>query len=201
MVQSKCFNFKFGLLKLYIKNMVCDRCIMAVNTELINMNIEPKSISLGEIDLGDKELTTDQLTKLSVNLENLGFELIDDKKTRMIDRIKTIIIEQVHYQGHQRPVKLSVYLSEDLNYDYNYLSNLFSSIEGITIEHFHIQQRIERVKELLVYDEFTLSEIAYQLGYSSVAYLSNQFKKVTGLTPSYYKQLKDNKQRKPLDKL
>jgi len=181
--------------------MVCDRCIMAVNTELINMNIEPKSISLGEIDLGDVKISLEQLTKLSANLEKLGFELIDDKKTRIIDRIKTIIIEQVHYHDHQRPIKLSVSLSEDLNYDYNYLSNLFSSIEGITIEHFHIQQRIERVKELLVYDEFTLSEIAYQLGYSSVAYLSNQFKKVTGLTPSYFKQLKDNKQRKPLDKL
>ena len=92
-------------------------------------------------------------------------------------------------------------MAEDLNYDYNYLSNLFSSIEGVTIEHFQIQQRIERVKELLVYDELTLSEIAYKLGYSSVAYLSNQFKKVTGLTPSYFKQLKDNKQRRPLDKL
>ena len=188
-------------MKLYIKNMVCDRCITAVNLELKKLAIEAKSIALGEIDLGEKELTANQLAELSGNLEALGFELIDDKKTRIIDRIKTIIIEQVHYHNHQQPLKLSVYLSEDLNYDYNYLSNLFSSIEGITIEHFHIQQRIERVKELLVYDELTLSEIAYQLGYSSVAYLSNQFKKVTGLTPSYFKQLKDNKRRRPLDKL
>jgi AraC-like DNA-binding protein len=174
---------------------------MAVNVELNKLGIEPKSTQLGEIDLGNSELTAEQLVELSGNLEMLGFELIDDKKTRLIDRIKTIIIEQVHYQDYQQPKKLSVYLSEDLNYDYNYLSNLFSSIEGVTIEHFQIQQRIERVKELLVYDELTLSEIAYQLGYSSVAYLSNQFKKVTGLTPSYFKQLKDNKQRKPLDKL
>ena len=181
--------------------MVCDRCITAVENELKDLHIETKAINLGEIDLGDKKLTPEQLAELSSNLEKLGFELIDDKKTRIIDRIKTLIIEQVHYQNHQQPLKLSVYLSEDLNYDYNYLSNLFSSIEGVTIEHFHIQQRIERVKELLVYDELTLSEISYQLGYSSVAYLSNQFKKVTGLTPSYFKQLKDNKQRKPLDKL
>ena len=181
--------------------MVCDRCIMAVEAELKKLHVEAKAINLGEIDLGDKELSPEQLAELSGNLEKIGFELIDDKKTRIIDRIKTIIIEQVHYQDQQQPLKLSVYLSEDLNYDYNYLSNLFSSIEGITIEHFQIQQRIERVKELLVYDEHTLSEIAYQLGYSSVAYLSNQFKKVTGLTPSYFKQLKDNKQRRPLDKL
>ena len=181
--------------------MVCDRCIMAVEAELKNLLVEARAINLGEIDLGDEELSPEQLVELSGNLQKLGFELIDDKKTRIIDRIKTIIIEQVHYQDRQQPLKLSVYLSEDLNYDYNYLSNLFSSIEGITIEHFQIQQRIERVKELLVYDELTLSEIAYQLGYSSVAYLSNQFKKVTGLTPSYFKQLKDNKQRRPLDKL
>jgi len=181
--------------------MVCDRCIAAVNLELVKLNIEPKAVELGVIDLGSKELTENKRTKLATNLENLGFEIIDDKKTQIIDRIKTIIIEQVHYQENQQPVKLSVLLYEELNYDYNYLSNLFSSIEGITIEHFHILQRIERVKELLVYDELTLSEIAYQLGYSSVAYLSNQFKKVTGLTPSYFKGLKDNKQRRPLDKL
>jgi AraC-like DNA-binding protein len=181
--------------------MVCDRCIAAVNLELTKLAIEPKAVDLGVIDLGDHNLPENKLAILSDNLENLGFEIIDDKKTQIIDRIKTIIIEQVHYQEHLQPVKLSVYLSEELNYDYNYLSNLFSSIEGVTIEHFHILQRIELVKELLVYDELTLSEIAYQLGYSSVAYLSNQFKKVTGLTPSFFKGLKDNKQRRPLDKL
>jgi AraC-like DNA-binding protein len=181
--------------------MVCDRCITAVAQELDKLAIEPQTVELGVIDLGNKELSEKKLAKLADNLENLGFEIIDDKKTRIIDRIKTIIIEQVHYQEHPQPNKLSVFLSEELNYDYNYLSNLFSSIEGITIEHFHILQRIELVKELLVYGELTLSEIAYQLGYSSVAYLSNQFKKVTGLTPSFFKGLKDNKQRRPLDKL
>jgi len=174
---------------------------MAVEQEFGKLGIELKQIALGEVDLGNTEISSEQLKELSHNLQKLGFALIDDKKTRIIDRIKTIIIEQVHYSNHLQLVKLSVQLSEDLNYDYNYLSNLFSSVEGITIEHFHIQQRIERVKELLVYDEFTLSEIAYQLGYSSVAYLSNQFKKETGLTPSYFKQLKDNKQRRTLDKL
>jgi len=174
---------------------------MAVDLELSKLAVEAKNIALGEIDLGTKELNSEQLTELSENLEKLGFELIDDKKTKIIDRIKTIIIEQVHYHYHQENIKLSVLLSESLNYDYNYLSNLFSSIEGITIEHFHIQQKIERVKELLVYDEFSLSEISFQMGYSSVAYLSNQFKKITGLTPSHFKQLKDHKQRKPLDKL
>ena len=181
--------------------MVCDRCKMAVADELRKLNITPDKVALGEVDLGAQKLTDKQLAELTNNLEKIGFELIDDKKSRIIDRIKTIIIEQVHYQQHQEPVKLSVYLAEELRYDYNYLSNLFSSIEGITIEHFHIQQKIERVKELLVYDELSLSEIAYQMGYSSVAYLSNQFKKVTGLTPSHFKQLKDTKQRKPLDKL
>ncbi len=181
--------------------MVCDRCKTAVFTELNKIGIEPKSIELGEIDLGSRELDPEELSMLSGNLITQGFELIDNKKSRVIEQIKTFIIEQIHYQNHRQHIKLSVLLSEGLGYDYNYLSNLFSSIEGITIEQFHIQQKIERVKELLVYDEFSLSEISYQLGYSSVAYLSNQFKKVTGLTPSYFKNLKDSKKRKPLDKL
>lgn len=188
-------------MNLYVKNMVCDRCITAVENEIKKLNLELKSIELGVIDLVTSDLSESELTELSTNLEKLGFEVIDNKKSKIIDRIKTYIIEQVHYQSHQKPLKLSVLLAEDLNYDYNYLSNLFSSIEGVTIEHYYIQQRIERVKELLVYDELTLSEIAFKLGYSSVAYLSNQFKKVTGLTPSYFKQLRDNKQRKSLDKL
>jgi len=174
---------------------------MAVEDVLNNLEIKPKNIELGEVDLVDEELPPDQLTILSENLKKIGFELIDDKKSKIIERIKTFIIEQVHYQNHQENINLSTSLSENLHYDYNYLSNLFSSIEGITIEQFHIQQKIERVKELLVYDQLSLSEIAFQLGYSSVAYLSNQFKKVTGLTPSYFKKLKDNKQRKPIDKL
>ncbi len=188
-------------MKLYIKNMVCDRCILAVENELQKVGLTAKEIVLGEVDLGGKEPSPEQLQTLATNLEKIGFELLDDKKRQLIEHIKTIIIEQVHYQDHQEPVKLSVYLAEHLHYDYNYLSNLFSSIEGITIEQFHIQQKIEKVKELLAYDELTLSEIAWQLGYSSVAYLSNQFKKITGLTPSQFKQRKDSRQRKPLDKL
>jgi YesN/AraC family two-component response regulator len=188
-------------MKLFIKNMVCDRCKMAVNNELITLGIKPKSIELGEVDIGDTNLSIEQLTILAERLKSIGFELIDDKKSRIIERIKNIIIEQVHYHDYQEPIKLSVSLAEELHYDYNYLSNLFSSIEGITIEQFHIHQKIERVKELLVYDELSLSQIAFELGYSSVAYLSNQFKKVTGLTPSFFKNLKDNKQRKSLDKL
>lgn len=181
--------------------MVCDRCIMAVELELKKLALMPKFIQLGEVDLGDKAPSTEQLALLSERLIEIGFELIDDKKSKIIEQIKTIIIAHVHRQEYREHIKFSVLLSEKLAYDYNYLSNLFSSIEGITIEHFHIQQKIERVKELLVYNELTLSEIAFQLGYSSVAYLSNQFKKVTGLTPSHFKQLKDNTQRKPLDKL
>jgi YesN/AraC family two-component response regulator len=188
-------------MKLYIRNMVCDRCIMAVENELNNLNIRPKNVALGEVDLGDYDLSAEQLTRLSERLVKIGFAIIDDKKSKIIERIKTFIIEQVHYHNHLENINLSTSLSEELHYDYNYLSNLFSSIEGITIEQFHIHQKIERVKELLVYGELSLSEIAYQQGYSSVAYLSNQFKKITGLTPSHFKKLKDNKQRKPIDKL
>jgi len=188
-------------MKLYIKNMVCDRCKSAVEAELKSIGVETKSVDLGVVDLGNHELGKDELNLISEKLLDQGFELIDDKKSRIIEQIKTIIIEHIHYKNQLQHIKLSVLLAEKVGYDYNYLSNLFSSIEGVTIEHFHIQQKIERVKELLVYDEFSLSEISYQLGYSSVAYLSNQFKKVTGLTPSYFKNLKDNKQRKSLDKL
>ena len=130
----------------------------------------------------------------------LGFELIDDKKSRIIEKIKNIIIELVHHQNNDAKTNLSDVLSSQLHHDYNYLSNLFSEIEGTTIEKYFIAQKIEKVKELLVYDELSLSEIAFRLNYSSVAYLSNQFKKVTGLTPSYYKQIRDDK-RKPLDKV
>lgn len=188
-------------MKLYIKNMVCDRCITAVKGALDEYNIPVEHITLGEVKVGVDEIDPTIIIKLKDHLNNIGFELIDDSKSRIIDKVKTLIIENIHYNEHQSPVKLSVQLSEALHYDYNYLSNLFSSIEGITIEHFQILQRIEKVKELLVYDELSLSQIADQLGYSSVAYLSSQFKKVTGLTPSQFKSLRDNSQRKPLDKL
>ncbi|RRN78101.1 AraC family transcriptional regulator [Pseudoxanthomonas sp. SGD-10] len=183
--------------KLFIKNMVCNRCIMAVQSELEKQELSPKSISLGEVEL-EEEPSVEQKSKLSTALEKLGFEMIDDKKSRLIESIKTTIIDLVHHQDNGAKVNLSDLLSDRLHHDYNYLSNLFSEVEGTTIEKYFIAQKIEKVKELLVYDELSLSEIAFRLNYSSVAYLSNQFKKVTGLSPSHFKNLKENK-RKPLD--
>lgn len=185
--------------KLYIKNMVCNRCIMAVEQVLKGLSVQPESVSLGEVILG-KKLSTEQKKQFDSRLTELGFELIDDRKSQLIERIKGVIIELVHYRDNNSKMNLSSILSEKLKLDYNYLSNLFSDVEGITIEKYFIAQKIEKVKELLVYDELSLSEIAYQLNYSSVAYLSNQFKKVTGLTPSRFKKIGENK-RKPLDKV
>ncbi|WP_421796606.1 helix-turn-helix domain-containing protein [Haliscomenobacter sp.] len=184
---------------LFVKNMVCNRCKMVLRTELAKLGVEPIRIDLGEVQL-ETELSTAQKQTLSQNLQVLGFELIDDKKSRVIERIKTIIIELVHQQNSALSKNLSVYLTEALHYEYSYLSNLFTAVEGTTIEQYFITQKIERVKELLVYDELSLNEIAYQLNYSSVAHLSNQFKKITGLTPSHFRQLKDKK-RKALDEL
>lgn len=184
---------------LFIKNMVCNRCIMAVKSELDKLGIEPTDVQLGEVIL-QKELTVKEKEQFSNALLSLGFEMIGDKKTRIIEQIKNIIIDLVHHQNNDLKSNLSDVLSNELHQDYNYLSNLFSAIEGITIEKYFIAQKIEKVKELLVYDELSLSEIAFRLNYSSVAYLSNQFKKVTGLTPSHFKQIKENK-RKPLDYL
>src|SRR5690606_36069809 len=133
-------------------------------------------------------------------LQTLGFELIDDKRSRQIMQIKSAIIDLVHQRNNSIKINLSNYVSNKLNHDYTYLSNLFSEVEGTTIEKYFIAQKIEKVKELLVYDELSLSEISFQLNYSSVAYLSNQFKKVTGLTPSHFKQIRADK-RKPLDKV
>ncbi|MHC5310269.1 helix-turn-helix domain-containing protein [Myroides sp. LJL116] len=184
---------------LYIKNMVCNRCIMVVEDQMKALGIDIKDIKLGEVSIVD-ELSPKKKATLQSRLESLGFELLDDKKSRAIEQIKTIIIDLVHHQNSEIKTNLSEVLSKQLNHDYNYLSNLFSEVEGTTIEKYFIAQKIERVKELLVYDELTLSEIAIALNYSSVAYLSNQFKKVTGLTPSKFKQIKQDK-RKPLDKV
>ena len=184
---------------IYIKNMVCTRCIMAVEFELEKVGIKSSSIKLGEVEL-EKMPTKDQINKLTQAIEVLGFEIIDDKKTRLIEQIKSIIIQQVHYQETELKVNLSQVISAQLNHDYNHLSTLFSEVEGTTIEKYYIAQKIEKVKELLVYDELSLSEIADTLNYSSVAYLSNQFKKVTGLSPSHFKQIRADK-RKPLDQV
>jgi AraC-like DNA-binding protein len=186
-------------MKLYIKNMVCNRCIMVVENELKKMGFHPQNTKLGEVEL-EKDISVNDKEKISNHLQTLGFELIDDRKSRIIEQIKNTIIDIVHHQNNDNKNNLSEVLSRKLNHDYNYLSNLFSEVEGTTIEKYFIAQKIEKVKELLVYNELSLSEIAYQLNYSSVAYLSNQFKKVTGLTPSHFKQIKNDK-RKPLDKV
>lgn len=185
--------------KLYIKNMVCDRCRMAVKSELEKLGISFSDIDLGEVTLS-KKIDDHQKSLVKNALASLGFELIDDKKSRLIEQIKTLIIQLVHYNDNELKINLSDYISKELNHDYNYISNLFSEIEGTTIEKYFINQKIEKVKELLVYDELTLSEIAYRLNYSSTAHLSSQFKRVTGFTPSHFKTIKSNK-RKPLDKV
>ena len=184
---------------LYIKNMVCNRCIMVVRQEIEKLGFQIQAIKLGEVVL-QKPLDDHQLVSVAHALEPLGFEMIDDKKSQLIAQVKAIIIQWVRGESSAHSGNLSDFLSEQLQHDYNYLSNVFSDVEGITIEKYHIAQKIERVKELLVYDELSLSEIAYQLHYSSVAYLSNQFKKVTGLSPSHFKQIKEDK-RKPLDEV
>lgn len=186
-------------MKLYIRNMVCDRCKMVVKAELENLKLHPLSVDLGEVELA-RELTDAEKQQFSGRLEKLGFSLIDDKKSRLIEQIKTLIIELVQRRNGELNINLSDYLKDQVNHDYPYISNLFSEVEGTTIEKYFIAQKIEKVKELLVYDELSLSEIAGRLNYSSVGYLSSQFKKVTGFTPTYFKQI-GGKKRKSLDQV
>ena len=181
-------------MKLYVKNMVCSRCRMVVTSELEKAGIPFLSVNLGDIEL-KKALTPAQTEELDAQLRKWGFELIDDKKSRLISRIKNEIVYLIHHSEEGLRTNLSAYLAEKLHYEYTYLSNLFSEIEGTTIEKYLIAQRIEKVKELLVYDELNLAQIADKLGYSSAAYLSGQFKKITGLTPSHFKALKEHKRR------
>jgi AraC-like DNA-binding protein len=184
-----------------IKNMVCDRCRIVVGQELDKLGLHAQKISLGEVVFEDA-LTSGQLAMLDKALVSVGFERIDDRKAQLIESIKKKIIGMIHHaQVVDRKFNWSYVLSEELHYDYNYLSNLFSSVEGITLEHYIIAQKIERAKELLFYDELTLSGIAQRLGYSSVAHLSAQFKKVTGMTPSALKKSRTGDQRKPIDNL
>ncbi|NML22602.1 helix-turn-helix transcriptional regulator [Pseudoflavitalea sp. G-6-1-2] len=187
-------------MEIYIKNMVCDRCILVVKEKLDQLQFPYDHIELGEVHL-TKQPTAQQLQALKQELHSLGFELLDDKKRATVEKIKKTIIQLVHGSDEVKMTKkLSVLLQQQLQQDYQSLSLLFSSIEGITIEKYLILQRIERAKELLMYDELSLGEIASKLGYSSVQYLSSQFKKVIGLTPSHFKQIKENK-RRPLDKV
>jgi AraC-like DNA-binding protein len=185
-----------NILKLFIKNMVCIRCQMVVKSELEKLGMNFSAVELGEVEIIGK-VSKDQLDSLSAALKLTGLELMEDNKTILVEKIKTLIIELIHYSDEQIKINLSDYLSEKLNHNYTYLSNLFSEVKGTTIEQFYLANKIERVKELLVYDELNLTEIAWKLHYSSVSHLSNQFKKMTGLTPSHFKNLK-NKKRSPL---
>jgi len=174
-------------MNLYIKNMVCHRCKLAVENELEKLNLHPLKIALGEATIKEDALSKEQSVQLANNLKQLGFELLDDKRKRIIEQVKTLVIQIIHY-GNQPQKNYSVYIAESLHHDYSYVSKLFSETEGITIEQYIINQKIEKVKELLVYDEKSLGEIAYETGYSSLAHLSAQFKKITGQTPTAFKQ-------------
>jgi AraC-like DNA-binding protein len=174
--------------------MVCSRCKMVVKSELEKVGLHPASVELGEVEVND-EPDKNTIQQLNDNLKLLGFEIIDDRKSRIIEQIKNAVVSLIHHSEESPTLNLSEYLSQQLNYDYGHLSNLFSEVEGSTIEKYFIAQKIEKVKELMMYDELTLSQIANQLGYSSVAYLSSQFKKQTGLTPTFYRALKENKRR------
>lgn len=179
-------------MKLNVKYMVSIRCKMIVKSELMKLGLHCTKLELGEIETLE-DLTSLQRDKLKKALLKSGLELMDDKKSIIIERIKNTIIELIHYSDEIPKINFSEYLSEKLSYDYTYLSNLFTEVQGTTIEKFIIHHKIERVKELIVYDELNMSEIAFKLHYSSVAHLSNQFKKITGLTPSFFKKLKDKK--------
>lgn len=179
--------------------MVCDRCIMAVGQVLEDLQLNYRNLHLGEVELVE-EPGREQLQQLSERLNNKGFELLDDKKSQLVEKVKTVIVSLIHGSEKEFNMKLSALLEEKLNVDYHYITTLFSSVEGLTIEKYAILQRIEKVKELLMYNEMNLSEIAEQMGYSSVQHLSQQFKKVTGMTPSGFRSLKENR-RKPIDRL
>jgi AraC-like DNA-binding protein len=170
---------------------------MVVKSELEKLGLPFVDVKIGEANIIG-EVSADQIKKLDSALRKSGLQLMDDKKSILVEKIKAAIIELVHYSDEQIKVNLSHYLSDKLKYDYTYLANLFSQVKGITIEKFYLTHRIERVKELIIYDELTLSQIAYKMHYSSVAHLSNQFKKITGLTPSHFKMMK-NKRRDTLE--
>jgi AraC-like DNA-binding protein len=172
--------------------MVSIRCKMIVKSELEKLGVHATTVDLGEADVLE-EMTSAQLELFRTALAKAGLKLMDDKKAILIEKIKNVIVEMIHYADEQPKTNFSDYLADKLQYDYTYLANLFAEVTGTTIEHFIIAHKIERVKELLIYDELNLTQISYLLNYSSVAHLSNQFKKVTGLTPTFFKQLKQKK--------
>ena len=181
-------------MKLYIKNMVFSRCKMVVKSVFESIGINPITIELGEIELKN-DIQENQKQELLKRLHLIGFDLIDDKKSKTIDKIKTLIIDLVQNKNNDLKTNLSDYISQELHQDNNTLSNLFSEVENTTIEKYFINQKIEKVKELIIYDELSLSEIAYSLNYSSVSHLSNQFKKITGFSPTYFKNIKTIKRK------
>jgi AraC-like DNA-binding protein len=179
--------------------MVSNRCKMAVKEELRSLGLHFIVVDLGEVEIMET-ISMAQREVLKANLLQSGLELMDDKKAMLIEKIKNVIIEMVHHSDEIIKVNFSDYLSEKMNHDYTYLSNLFSEVQGTTIEHFIISHKTERIKELIIYGEHNITEIAWKMGYSSVAHLSSQFKKVTGLSPSHFKQMKD-KRRSPLEEI
>ena len=186
-------------MKLYIKYILSVQCKKEMKDQLDELGLHYGELERGELEITE-DVKHDQLEQLKTGLINLGVELMDDKKALLVQNIKKVIIDIIQNTDSQPKTNLSVYLSETLNYDYSYISSLFSEITGTTIEQFMINQKIERVKELLMIDEMNLTQISYLLNYSSVAHLSNQFKKVTGLTPTHFKQLKD-KLRSPIEEI
>ncbi|MET3036021.1 AraC family transcriptional regulator [Chryseobacterium sp. NRRL B-14859] len=179
-------------MKLYIKYMVSLRCKMVVHQELEKLGIKNAVVDLGTVELLD-EISPEQRQILKENLLKTGLEVLDNKKSILIEKIKNVVIEMIHYSDELPKENFSDYISEKLGYDYTYLANTFSEVKGMTLQHFIIINKVEKVKELLLYDELNLTEISYKLNYSSVAHLSNQFKKITGLSPSFYKQLKQRR--------
>ncbi len=179
--------------------MVSNRCKLAVKEALKNLGLHFIIVDLGEVDIME-DITFEQQEELRAALQVTGLELMDDKRSVLIERIKNVIVEMVHYAEDLPKTNFSDYLSQKLNHNYTYLANLFSEVQGTTIEQFIIAHKVERIKELIIYDELNLTEISYKLNYSSVAHLSNQFKKITGLSPSHFKQLKD-KRRSPIEEI
>jgi AraC family transcriptional regulator len=184
-------------MKLFIKNMVCNRCILVVRQEFEKAGLKPTEVRMGEVEL-TQQPTARQLQEIDAALKNLGFEILDDQKKKQIERIKTLLIEKTQSGEIEEHFSLSGFLAGHLNKEYSQISRLFSEVEGITIEQFFILQKVEKVKELVAYNEMSLSEISWKLGYSSVAHLASQFKKITGLTTGHFKK-KGGQHRKSLD--
>jgi len=179
--------------------MVSTRCKIAVKEELKKLGLHFIFVDLGKVEILEN-ISEMQRKKLKTSLLRIGLDLMDNKKTELIERIKSSVIQMVHYSDEAVKVNFSIYLSEKLNFDYTYLSNLFSEVQGTTLEHFIISHKVERIKELIIYDELNITEIARIMNYSSVAYLSSQFKKITGFSPSQFKQMKDQK-RSPIEEI